>query len=126
MSNPKLGAFEKQAYLNLKTFRKTGAGVPTPVWFAEQNGVLYVRTIDDSGKVKRIRNNGGVQVAPCDARGGLLGEWLEGQARLVTDPSTIAQVDRLLDKKYGFQRTMFNLLGHFQKHKDATIAIEIC
>jgi len=126
MSNPKLQAFEKQAYLNLNTFRKTGTGVPTPVWFAEQDGVLYVRTIDGSGKVKRIRNNGSVQIAPCDARGGLLGEWLQGQARLVTDPSTIAEVDRLLDKKYGLQRKMFNLLGHMQKHKGATIAIEIC
>jgi uncharacterized protein len=126
MSNPKLGAFEKQAYLNLKTFRKTGAGVPTPVWFAERDGVLYVRTIDGSGKVKRIRNNGGVQVAPCDARGGLLGEWSDGRAHLVTDPSTIAQVDQLLDKKYGLQRKMFNLLGRVQKHKGATIAIEVC
>jgi uncharacterized protein len=126
MRNPKLHTFEKQAYLNLKTFRKSGAGVPTPVWFAEQDGVLYVRTIDDSGKVKRIRNNGGVQVAPCDARGGLLGEWVEGLAHMVTDPSTIDEVDRLLDKKYGIQRTMFNLLGRFQKHKGATIAIEVC
>ena len=126
MSNPKLQAFEKQAYLNLNTFRKTGTGVPTPVWFAERDGVLYVRTSDDTGKVKRIRNNGSVQIAPCDARGGLLGEWLQGQARLVTDPSTIAEVDRLLDKKYGLQRKMFNLLGHMQKHKGATIAIEIC
>ena len=126
MSNPKLQAFEKQAYLNLNTFRKTGTGVPTPVWFAEQDGVLYVRTIDGSGKVKRIRNNGSVQIAPCDARGELLGEWLQGQARLVTDPSTIAEVDRLLDKKYGLQRKMFNLLGRMQKHKDATIVIEVC
>lgn len=126
MNNPKLQAFEKQTYLNLKTFRKTGAGVPTPVWFTENHGVLYVRTIDGSGKVKRIRNNGVVQVAPCDARGGLLSEWLEGHARLVTDPSTIAEVDRLLDKKYGLQRKMFNLLGRMQNHKGATIAIEIC
>jgi PPOX class probable F420-dependent enzyme len=125
MSNPKLRSFEQQAYLNLKTFRKTGAGVPTPVWFAEDQGVLYVRTIDGSGKVKRIRNNGSVQVAPCDARGGLLGEWLEGQARLVTDQATIDEVDRLLDKKYGFQRKMFNLMGSMRKEKGATIAIEI-
>jgi hypothetical protein len=126
MNNPRLRAFEKQAYLNLKTFRKSGVGIPTPVWFAEQDGVLYIRTIDGSGKVKRIRNNGGVQVAPCDARGGLLGEWVEGKAWLVTDSSTIAQVDRLLDKKYGLQRKMFNLMGRLQKHRGATIAIEVC
>jgi uncharacterized protein len=126
MSNSMLGSFEKQAYLNLETFRKSGTGVPTPVWFAESRGVLYVRTIDGSGKVKRIHNNGRVRVAPCDARGGVLGDWLEAQAHLVSDRATIEEVDRLLDRKYGFQRTMFNFLGRFRKHKGATIAIEIC
>jgi uncharacterized protein len=126
MSDTKLLLFERQNYLNLKTFRKTGAGVDTPVWFAQAGEVLYVRTIDGSGKVKRIRNNGRVQVAPCDARGGLLGEWQEAQARLVTDRETIAEVDRLLDKKYGLQRKMFNLLGRMQSRKGATIAIEVC
>jgi uncharacterized protein len=125
MSDSKLHLFERQNYLNLKTFRKTGVAVPTPVWFAEDQGVLYVRTIDGSGKVKRIRNNGSVQVAPCDARGGLLGEWIDAHASLVTSQETIAQVDRALDRKYGFQRTMFNLLGRLRKEKGATIAIEL-
>jgi hypothetical protein len=125
MSDPKFRQFERQNYLNLKTFRKTGVGVPTPVWFAEDQGILYVRTIDGSGKVKRIRNNGSVQVAPCDSRGGLLGDWLDAHAQLVTDQTTIDQVDRLLDRKYGFQRTMFNLLGRLRKEKGATIAIEL-
>ena len=126
MSTPELRPFEKQAYLNLKTFRKTGIGVPTPVWFAEHEGVLYVRTIDGSGKVNRIRNHSNVQVAPCDSRGKLLGEWLEAQAHLVTNQGTIDLVDRLLNQKYGFQRTLFNLLGRVRKEKGATIAIEPC
>ena len=126
MSNAKLDLFEKQAYLNLETFRKIGVGVPTPVWFAESQGVLYVRTIDGSGKVKRIRNNGRVRVAPCNARGGVLGEWLEAQAHLVSDQATVEEVDRLLDRKYGFQWTIFNLLGRLRKNKGATIAIEVC
>ena len=125
MSNLKSQPFEKQAYLNLKTFRKSGVGVPTPVWFAESQGILYVRTIDGSGKVKRIRNNRNVQVAPCDSRGKLLDEWHEAQAHLVNDPATIEQVDRLLDRKYGFQRNLFNLFGRLRKEKGATIAIEL-
>ena len=125
MSDPKLRPFERQNYLNLQTFRKSGVGVPTPVWFAERQDILYVRTIDGSGKVKRIRNNSRVQVAPCDARGSLLDEWTEAQACLVTDRETIAEVDRLLDKKYGLQRKLFNLLGRLRKDKGATIAIEL-
>ena len=56
-------------FLNLETFRKNGNGVKTPVWFVQEGEVLYVRTIADSGKVKRIRNNQQVNVAPCKANG---------------------------------------------------------
>ena len=44
MSSLKTKAFEKQTYLSLETFRKNGQGVPTPVWFAESNGILYITT----------------------------------------------------------------------------------
>ena len=30
-----IGQFAKAKYFSLETFRKTGAGVRTPVWFAE-------------------------------------------------------------------------------------------
>ncbi len=69
--------FAGQKYLNLETFKKNGTGVKTPVWFAadpsaslDSNGAkLYVYTIGVSGKVKRIRNNPHVKIAPCDMRG---------------------------------------------------------
>lgn len=117
--------FKNHSYLNLETFRKSGVGVQTPVWFVEDQGVLYVRTIDGSGKVKRIRRNGQVRVAPCDARGGLLGNWYAAEARLVSDQATIERVDRLLDRKYGLQRKLFNLFGRMQKAGPATIAIQL-
>jgi len=44
-------------YVSLVSFRKNGAAVPTPVWFGEKDGKLYVMTRSDSGKYKRIRNN---------------------------------------------------------------------
>ena len=46
-----------QKYISLTTFRKTGVGVATPVWFGEEDGKLYVMTRSDMGKTKRIRNN---------------------------------------------------------------------
>ncbi len=51
-----LAAFAGQKYLNLETFRKSGVGVRTPVWFAEKDGELLLYTLANSGKVKRIRN----------------------------------------------------------------------
>ena len=65
----KLEQFQKQQYLNIETFRKSGQGVKTPVWFAQDGDSLYVWTQADSGKAKRIRNNGDVNIAPCTASG---------------------------------------------------------
>ena len=44
-------------YMALTTYRRSGAGVPTPVWFAQDGDRLFIVTQDGSGKVKRIRNN---------------------------------------------------------------------
>src|SRR5207245_10395620 len=83
-------AFAGQKYLNLETFKKSGDGVKTPVWFAaglstslESSGAkLYVYTIGVSGKLKRIRNNPRVKVAPCNMRGDVRGEWAEARAEI--------------------------------------------
>ena len=93
--------FDHQQYLNLETFRKNGNGVKTPVWFVEDDGILFVRTSATSGKVKRIRNNHQVHIVPCKMDGALLGDWIEASARLVSDPEIDRKVDRLLGKKYG-------------------------
>jgi PPOX class probable F420-dependent enzyme len=46
----------QQQYINLETFRKNGVGVKTSVWFVQDGDTIYVRTVANSGKVKRIRN----------------------------------------------------------------------
>ena len=124
MQDHKAAVFEGHQFLNLETFRKSGEAVQTPVWFVEDDGMLYVRTIDNSGKVKRIRNNPRVRVAPCDVRGGLLGEWGEAQANLVDEP-TAQRVDQLLEDKYGEQKRSFDQMSRSQNIKRATIAIEL-
>jgi PPOX class probable F420-dependent enzyme len=72
-----------QKYISLKTFRKNGAAVATPVWFGEQNEKLYVMTRSISGKYKRIRNNPSVSVAPCNIRGVVTGAETAAVARLL-------------------------------------------
>lgn len=100
-------AFYKQQYLNLETFRKSGVGVKTPVWFVQDGDTLYVRTGASSGKVKRIRNNGQVNIAPCKMNGALNGDWQPALARVVKDEDIDKKVDRLLDKKYGLMKKLF-------------------
>ena len=56
--------FRDQEFLSIETFRKNGIGVKTTVWFVQEGDMLYVWTIGDSGKAKRIRNNARVNIAP--------------------------------------------------------------
>ena len=55
-----VGQFAGAKYLNLETFRKTGIGVRTPVWFAQDilhsasATVFYIYSEAGAGKVKRI------------------------------------------------------------------------
>ena len=125
MSDLNLKAFEKQNYLSLETFRKTGQGVPTPVWFAESNGVLYITTVDNSGKVKRIRNNVRVRIAPCDMRGSILGEWFEAQARLVSDAQEEEVAKKALDRKYGLQKRLLEMAAAGKKIDRVYLAVEL-
>jgi PPOX class probable F420-dependent enzyme len=116
--------FHKQQYLNLETFRKNGNGVKTPVWFVQDGDTLFVRTIANSGKVKRIRNYPQVHIAPCKMDGAPLGDWVEASARLVSDPDVDRKVDRLLGKKYGLMKSLFGLASSMQGRKNAIIEIK--
>lgn len=118
-----LELFKERKYINLATYRKNGSLVPTPVWFVQDQKGLYVRTIANSGKVKRVRNNPQVQVAVCDARGNLLGDWLPARAQLV-DEETVEKVNRWLRKKYGLQKLFFDLLGKLRRNESETLLIE--
>ena len=108
MPDPKLAQFGGRKYISLETFKKSGQGVKTPVWFVEHNGALYVYTEADSWKVKRIRNNPRVRVAVCNMRGDVKGPSMDATASFVEGEERVA-ADRLLDKKY-FLKVIFNVL----------------
>jgi PPOX class probable F420-dependent enzyme len=124
MSSEKLSQFAGQKYLNLETYRKNGNAVATPVWFAEDAGVLYIYSLANAGKVKRIRNNPRVRVMPCDVRGKPKGEWVEAHARIL-DAAGAERAHRLLDKKYGWMKKLGGLYSKIMKRERAAIAIEL-
>ena len=119
-----LKPFEKQQYLNIETFRKSGVGVKTPVWLAQEGETLYVWTQAQSGKVKRIRNNGAVRIAPSTGSGEPLGEWLPAQAQLDETPAGLKYLNKLMSKKYGFMFHVFGFLGKLRSSSPYT-AIQI-
>jgi len=99
-----LSQFDGKPFLNLETLRKNGQSMKTPVWFTQDGDVIYVRTVADSGKVKRVRNNGTVRIVPCEADGTPTGQWVSAHAIEVTDKGTAVLVAGMLEKKYGEER----------------------
>ncbi len=97
---------EGQRYLSLASFRKSGQEVRTPLWFAEENGLLYIMTRDDSWKYKRIRNHPRVRVAPCTVRGRVTGPWSEAVARILSRGEE-APAQAALRRKYWLLRIPF-------------------
>jgi uncharacterized protein len=97
-----LEALKSHQFLNLTTFRKNGAGVSTPVWFALENGKIYGTSQPQTGKVKRIRNNPQVTFAPSSMNGKPLGEASQGKARLLS-AAEYPFADGALKRKYGLQ-----------------------
>jgi PPOX class probable F420-dependent enzyme len=120
-----LQQFQNQTYINLETFRKDGTGIKTPVWFAQDDDLLYVRTVADSWKVKRVRNNPQVKVVPCKAQGQPLGEWVAAQAWQINDPAREKEVNALFNRKYGLQKRAFDAMGKLRKDQMAVLEIRV-
>ena len=115
-------AFAGQRYLNLESFRKNGNGIRTPLWFAQDGDTIFVYTTADSGKAKRIRRDVAVNIAVCDMRGNVSGDWIAVRAA----PVTGAAYERgmmLLDRKYFPWKQMLNMAAWFRPRPRVVIAI---
>jgi PPOX class probable F420-dependent enzyme len=86
-------------YLSVGSYRRDGTEVRTPVWFVQEDGSLLVQTDGQSGKVKRIRRNPVVRIAPCTASGRLRGEPVTAHAELLPAAET-GRVEAMIARKY--------------------------
>ncbi len=87
-------------YVLVTSYRKDGTAVPTPVWAARDGDSLVVWTVTDSYKVRRIRRNPQVTVAPCTVRGKPTGEAVPARAEILDEAGT-AHVRRVIGRRYG-------------------------
>ena len=106
-----LDGFAGRRHALLVTFRRDGQPVPTPVWFGIEGGRMYVRSEDDSGKVKRVRANPHVRVAPCNNRGRPHGPAAEARARLLETPEDRERAERAIQANFGLGRRVFERSG---------------
>jgi uncharacterized protein len=116
-----------ERYVSLATFRRNGAEVKTPVWIAAVADRYYVFSEGEAGKVKRIRVTPRVRLAACSLRGEVKSDWINGEARLVSEPEVIAVASRALRAKYGFQMRFGDFFATLtgRIHKRAYIEITL-
>ena len=122
MSDDRLAPFANQKYLSVESYRKTGTPVATPVWFAEAGGVIYIYSLSTAGKVKRVRNNPRVRIAPCDIRGRITGQWVEAEARILGGAED-RHAHQALNRKYGWMKRLGNFFSRLRGRENVTIAI---
>ena len=108
-------------FVILTTYRKNSTAVPTTVWFANDQGKLYITTNTNAGKMKRVRSTGRVELQPSDRVGNLLGEpQVQGQAREVLSEER-AHARAALAQKYG---AMFEQIAGPDSPDRAYIVVE--
>jgi len=90
--------------INLTTYRKSGDVVHTPVWVVTDGTLGYIQTSKSAGKVKRIKNNHKVIIAPCTSSGKITGDKIEIKAEVME----LSHTDyKIINKKF---KTKYNLL----------------
>ena len=98
-------SFSNEPYFNLKTKKRDGRQVPTPVWFVLRSDGTYIILANiNSGKVKRIRNFPETQAALCNWRGAVCGPWVALTAILIEQSDDFLKLFR---SKYGLQFHIF-------------------
>ena len=94
--------------ISLITYTKKGDPIATPVWFVEKDEKIYFITVEKRYKLKRIRNNPNVRIAQCSFRGKVKGDYIEGDARILTKEES-EPIKELFRKKYRTFKIMFKL-----------------
>jgi PPOX class probable F420-dependent enzyme len=115
----------RSRYLSLGTYRRSGAVVDTPLWFADFGGALVAFTQRESGKVKRLRRTARARVAPCDVRGRLRGDWQEARAQVVSDPARAERAIAALRARYGWQFRLLEGFARLSGRRSGWAVIEI-
>jgi uncharacterized protein len=106
------------------SYRRSGAPVPTPVWFGLSGGKLYFRSEERVGKIKRIRANGRVLVAPCNSRGKPLGQGVEASARVLSEAEE-ERAEAAIQSNFGLGRRAYESAAMKLGPKGVYVEVEL-
>ena len=119
-----LAQFANQQYLNLESCKRDGTPVQTPVWFGEDDGTLYIYSLANAGRVKRIRRN--PLTLPRIVHGAIRAfrRWVEAQAT-IADATTAEHGHMLLLQKYGWKKRLGNIFSGLMKRERVVMTIRL-
>ena len=103
-TTPGLRDLGDEQFVQLTTFKRSGAPVRTPVWVVPDGDRLLVTTPSGSGKVKRLGADPRVELRPCSRRGHVQHGAPRVAAVAAVDPDPAAH-EREADRfavKYGW------------------------
>jgi PPOX class probable F420-dependent enzyme len=94
-----------EKFVALTTFRRSGAAVSTPVWVGLDGEALVVTTGEQTGKVKRLRNDPRVELRPCSRTGRVRDHAVavSGTAEILTDDQSRSRLTEVIRRKYGLE-----------------------
>ncbi|MGX9670164.1 PPOX class F420-dependent oxidoreductase [Mycobacterium sp. HM-7] len=97
-------------YAVLRSYKKDGGPVDTPIWFAVAENSIVFRT-KRGPKTARLRANPRVELTACDYRGRKLSgaTAFAGTAAILDDPAA-ADANRVLHRRYGWQWNLVPLM----------------
>ncbi|WP_298887100.1 PPOX class F420-dependent oxidoreductase [uncultured Serinicoccus sp.] len=115
MTTPEVQRLGAEEFILLTTFRRSGEGVPTPVWVVSlRDGErIGFYTTMGTGKTKRLRHTPRVLVQPCSRTGTPTPGTLPVQAtaEMVQAGPEFEEVQAAVRAKYGWQARVFRVLG---------------
>src|SRR5919199_4907712 len=118
-----LERFAGQWAVLLTTYKRDGTPIGAPVNIAMDGDRAFVRTFDTAWKLKRIRNNPEVEVAPSTVRGKPTGPAIRARARVLAGGES-AYASRAIARKHpilhGFLVPLFHRL-----RRNKTVHIEL-
>ena len=105
-----LGEFGSTRYALLRTYRRDGTPVETPIWFAVQGNSVVFRT-KVGPKTKRLAARPDVELIACDHRGHVRGDATTFAGRaIVLSGAEAAAANRALHRRYGWQWNIVPML----------------
>jgi uncharacterized protein len=105
-----LGKLTSTRYALLRSFRRDGTPVDTPIWFGVQGNSVVFRT-KVGPKTKRLAAHPDVELIACDYRGHVCGDATTFAGRaIVLSGAEAAAANRALHRRYGWQWNIVPML----------------